>query len=217
MHFGLYIELMIDKLKENYGSIFEAALISEIERVGIINEVASGTQLMHIGQYIKSMPLVLSGTLKIMREDQEGDSLLLYYLERGETCAMTLSCCLGNQKSEIIAVTESDTILIMIPIEKMESWTAQFKSWRNFVFESYNHRIKDLLETLDSIAFLKMDERLIKYLEEKSRISEDGIIHKTHQEIAYELHTSRVVISRLLKTLEKKGAISIERNKVKLL
>jgi CRP/FNR family transcriptional regulator len=130
---------------------------------------------------------------------------------------MTLSCCLGNQKSEIIAVTESDTILIMIPIEKMESWTAQFKSWRNFVFESYNHRIKDLLETVDSIAFLKMDERLIKYLEEKSRISEDGIIHKTHQEIAYELHTSRVVISRLLKTLEKKGAISIERNKVKLL
>jgi CRP/FNR family transcriptional regulator len=99
----------------------------------------------------------------------------------------------------------------------MEAWTAQYKSWRNFVFRSYNHRIKDLLETVDSIAFLKMDERLIKYLEEKSRISEDGIIHKTHQEIAYELHTSRVVISRLLKTLERKGKIQIERNRVKIL
>lgn len=127
------------------------------------------------------MPLVLTGILKIMREDQEGDSLLLYYLEQGETCTMTLNYCLGSQKSEIIAVAESDTELIMIPIEKMEAWTAQYKSWRNFVFNSYNHRIKDSLETVDSIAFLKMDERLIKYLEEKSRISDDGIIHKTHQ------------------------------------
>ena len=217
MLLSLYIEPMIEKLNNKYGSFFEAALISEIKAVGTLKNVVAGTQLMHIGQYIKSMPLVLSGTLKIMREDQEGDSLLLYYLEQGETCAMTLSCCLGDQKSEIIAIAESDAELIMIPIEKMEAWTAQYKSWRNFVFTSYNHRIKDLLETVDSIAFLKMDERLIKYLEEKSRISEDGIIHKTHQEIAYELHTSRVVISRLLKTLERKGKIQIERNRVKII
>jgi CRP/FNR family transcriptional regulator len=217
MRLSLYIEPMIEKLNNKYGSFFEAALISEIEAVGTLKKVSAGTQLMHIGQYIKSMPLVLAGTLKIMREDQEGDSLLLYYLEQGETCAMTLSCCLGNQKSEIIAIAESDSELIMIPIEKMEAWTAQYKSWRNFVFTSYNQRIKDLLETVDSIAFLKMDERLIKYLEEKSRISEDGIIHKTHQEIANELHTSRVVISRLLKTLERKGKIQIERNRVKII
>ena len=208
---------MIQKLREKYGAFFEADLISEIESIGQLKEVTAGTQLMHIGQYIKSMPLVLKGNLKIMREDQDGDSLLLYYLEQGETCAMTLSCCLGNQKSEIIAIAESDSELLMIPIEKMEVWTAQYKSWRNFVFTSYNHRIKDLLETVDSIAFLKMDERLVKYLEEKSRISSDGIIHKTHQEIAHELHTSRVVISRLLKTLEQNGSIKIERNKVKLL
>ena len=208
---------MIQKLREKYGAFFEADLISEIETIGQLKEVTAGNQLMHIGQYIKSMPLVLKGNLKIMREDQDGDSLLLYYLEQGETCAMTLSCCLGNQKSEIIAIAESDSELLMIPIEKMEVWTAQYKSWRNFVFTSYNHRIKDLLETVDSIAFLKMDERLVKYLEEKSRISSDGIIHKTHQEIAHELHTSRVVISRLLKTLEQNGSIKIERNKVKLL
>lgn len=208
---------MIDKLKSNYSALFEPPLISEIESTGHLKKLESGTHLMHIGQYIKSMPLVLTGILKIMREDQEGDSLLLYYLEQGETCAMTLNCCLGSQKSEIIAVAESDTELIMIPIEKMEVWTAQYKSWRNFVFNTYNHRIKDLLETVDSIAFLKMDERLIKYLEEKSRISDDGIIHKTHQEIAHELHTSRVVISRLLKILERKGEITIERNRVKLL
>ena len=208
---------MIDKLKSNYSALFEPPLISEIESTGHLKKLESGTHLMHIGQYIKSMPLVLSGILKIMREDQEGDSLLLYYLEQGETCAMTLNCCLGSQKSEIIAVAESDTELIMIPIEKMEVWTAQYKSWKNFVFNTYNHRIKDLLETVDSIAFLKMDERLIKYLEEKSRISDDGIIHKTHQEIADELHTSRVVISRLLKTLERKGKVTIERNRVKLL
>jgi CRP/FNR family transcriptional regulator, anaerobic regulatory protein len=217
MLISLYLEPMNSSLKDQYGAFFEAALIGEIDSVAQLKKVTAGTQLMHIGQYIKSMPLVLKGNLKIMREDQEGDSLLLYYLEQGETCAMTLSCCLGNQKSEIIAIAESDSELLMIPIEKMEVWTAQFKSWRDFVFTSYNHRITDLLETVDSIAFLKMDERLVKYLEEKSRISSDGIVHKTHQEIAYELHTSRVVISRLLKTLERQGRIQIERNKVKLL
>ena len=130
---------------------------------------------------------------------------------------MTPSCCLGDRKSKIVDIAESDSELIIIPIEKMEVWTAEYKSWRNFVFTSYNHRIKDLLETVDSIAFLKIDERLLKYLEEKSEISEDGIMHKTHQEIAYEPHTSRVVISRLLKTLEQKGKIQIKRNRIKVL
>jgi len=102
--------------------------------------------------------------------------------------------------------------LIMIPIQKMEEWSGKYKSWRNFVFESYHNRLNEMLETIDSIAFLKMDERLLKYLVEKVRISNDNTIQITHQDIAYELHTSRVVISRLLKKLEKLGKLELHRN-----
>ena len=100
----------------------------------------------------------------------------------------------------------------MIPIQKMEEWSGKYQSWRSFVFESYHNRLNEMLFTIDNIAFLKMDERLLKYLDEKSRISPDGIVRNTHQEIAYELHTSRVVISRLLKKLENIGKIELHRN-----
>lgn len=203
---------MITELKENYGHLFEDALLSEINQVGTFKEVPAGFKMMEIGDYIKSMPLLVSGAIKIIREDNDGDELLLYFLEKGDTCAMTLTCCLGQAKSEIRAIAETDAKLIMIPVQKMEEWSAKYKSWRNFVFESYHSRLNELLDTIDSIAFLKMDERLLKYLNEKARISKDHTIHNTHQEIAYELHTSRVVISRLLKKLENLGKIELHRN-----
>jgi len=102
----------------------------------------------------------------------------------------------------------------MIPIEKMEEWSERYKSWRSFVFKSYHNRLNEMLDTIDSIAFLKLDERLLKYLTEKSRLSKSHIIRNTHQEIAYELHTSRVVISRLLKKLENIGEIQLHRNHI---
>lgn len=208
---------MIDEIKKNYGLLFEDALLQEINSVGVFKEVPEGFKLIEIGEYVKSMPLLVSGVIKILREDNDGDELLLYFLERGDTCAMTLSCCIGQTKSEIRAIAEVDTKLIMIPIQKMEEWTRKYKSWRNFVFESYHNRLMELLETIDNIAFLKMDERLLKYLKDKVKVTNDNTIHNTHQEIAYDLHTSRVVISRLLKTLENKKIIELHRNKIKLL
>lgn len=163
------------------------------------------------------MPLLLEGAIKIMREDKDGDELLLYFLERGDTCAMTLSCCLGQTKSEIRAVAERDTTLIMVPIEKMEEWTSKYKSWRNFVFESYHARLTEMLDTIDTIAFLNMDQRLMKYLQDKAKINQHEIVNNTHQEIAYDLHTSRVVISRLLKKLELEGKIKLQRNSIEVL
>ncbi|PKP27125.1 MAG: Crp/Fnr family transcriptional regulator [Bacteroidetes bacterium HGW-Bacteroidetes-2] len=208
---------MIELLRENYGHLFEEALLQEIESVGIYKEISEGFQLIEIGQYVTSMPLLISGAIKVLRQDGQGDELLLYFLERGDTCAMTLSCCLGQKKSEIRAVAERDTKLMMIPIQKMEDWTAKYKSWRNFVFDSYHQRLNEMLETIDSIAFLKMDERLWKYLQEKVRVNKDKTIYNTHQEIAYDLHTSRVVVSRLLKTLENRGKIKLQRNAIHLL
>lgn len=208
---------MIEDLKANYGYVFEDALLQEISQVGSYKEIPEGFTLMDIGQYVKSMPLLISGAIKVMREDNDGDELLLYFLERGDTCAMTMTCCMGHSKSEIRAVAELDTKLVMIPVQKMEEWTGKYKSWRNFVFQSYHNRLMEMLETIDSIAFLKMDERLHKYLKDKVHVTNDNVIHNTHQEIAYELHTSRVVISRLLKKLEKTGIIELHRNSIKML
>ena len=208
---------MIQELKASYGNQFEEALLSEIAQVGTYKEVKAGPTLMEIGEYIKGMPLLISGVIKVLREDPDGDELLLYYLEQGDTCSMTMSCCMGQSRSEIRAVAETDARLIMIPIRKMEEWTAKYRSWRNFVFDSYNSRLNEMLQTIDSIAFLNMDERLVKYLRDKARVNQDQTIRNTHQEIAYDLHTSRVVISRLLKKLEQMGKIELHRNYIKIL
>ena len=208
---------MISELRKNYGHLFEVALLDEISEVGMVKEFSEGVKLIDIGEYIKTIPLLVSGVIKIIREDDDGDELLLYFLEKGDTCAMTLTCCLGQTKSEIRAVAETDTELILIPVQKMEEWSGKYKSWRNFVLNSYHRRLNEMLETIDSIAFLKMDERLLKYLLEKARVSEDNIINNTHQEIAYELHTSRVVVSRLLKKLENIGRIKLHRNHIVIL
>lgn len=207
----------MQELKTRYGSRFEDALINEIIEVGTYREVAAGSRIMEIGDYVRSIPLLLSGAIKILREDEDGDELLLYYLEPGDTCSMTLACCMGDSRSEIRAIAETDTELIMIPMRKMEEWTANYRSWRNFVFESYHSRLNELLSTVDSIAFKNMDERLVEYLKEKSRITNSNSLYNTHQEIAYELHTSRVVVSRLLKKLEHLGRISLRRNHIELL
>lgn len=208
---------MIQELKEGYGHVFEEALINEIVQVGTFKEVPEGFKLMEIGDYLKGMPLLVSGAIKVLREDSDGNELLLYYLEKGDTCSMTLTCCMGDARSEIRAIAETDAKLIMVPIRKMEEWTAKYKSWRNFVFQSYHARLNEMLNTLDSIAFDKMDMRLVDYLKEKARITQGNIIRTTHQEIAYDLNTSRVVISRLLKKLEQMGKIELNRNHIKIL
>ncbi len=208
---------MIEELKKSYNHLFEDALINEIVQVGTFKEVPAGFKMMEIGSYVKAIPLLVSGVIKILREDTNGDELLLYYLEKGDTCSMTMTCCMGQTKSEIRAVVETDAKLIMIPVQKMEQWTANFTSWRNFVFESYHNRLNEMLYAIDSIAFDNMDQRLLNYLKEKARITQSKVIENTHQEIAYDLHSSRVVISRLLKKLENIGKIKLHRNYIQII
>lgn len=204
-------------LKSSFEGIFEPKLLEEIKEEGTYKKFHEGEKIMDIGQYIKGMPLLVSGVIKILREDEDGDELLLYYLERGDTCSMTMACCLGDTKSEIRAIAETDVSLIMISIRKMEEWMAKYRSWRNFVFESYHNRLNEMLTTIDSIAFMNMDQRLIEYLKEKARITQSQTINNTHQEIAYDLHSSRVVMSRLLKKLEHMGKIKLHRNSIELI
>ncbi|MEL0644933.1 MULTISPECIES: Crp/Fnr family transcriptional regulator [unclassified Olleya] len=208
---------MLEELQQHYGYLFEDELIQEINNVGTYKDIPEGFKLIEIGDYIKTMPLLVSGAIKILREDEDGDELILYFIEQGDTCAMTLSCCLGNSKSEIRAIAETDTKLIMIPVAKMEEWLGKYKTWQKFVLQSYHNRMSELLEAIDTIAFLKMDERLFKYLKDKAMVNHNELIHVTHQQIARDLHTSRVVISRLLKTLEIDGKIELHRNNIKVL
>jgi len=208
---------MIESLTEAYSFIFEKELIEEMAEVGHLKSIKEGEKIIEIGDFVTHMPLLISGAIKILREDKDGDELLLYFLERGDTCAMTLSCCLGETKSEIRAVAEKSTEIIMIPIEKMEEWIAKYKTWRHFVFESYHSRLTEMLDTIDTIAFLNMDERLMRYLQDKAKINQNELLQVTHQDIAYDLHTSRVVISRLLKKLKLEGKIELQRNSIKVL
>ncbi|CAM3996206.1 Crp/Fnr family transcriptional regulator [Flavobacterium cucumis] len=204
-------------LDQAYSYIFEEALLDEIAKVAIYKEFKADDYLIEIGDYIKTMPLLLTGAIKILREDENGDELLLYFLERGDTCAMTLTCCMGQSKSRIRAIAETDGAMLMIPVEKMEEWLTKYKTWRNFVFDSYNVRLNEMLEAIDTLAFMNLDERLYKYLTDKAKVIGDTEIKNTHQEIAYEMHTSRVVISRLLKALELQGKIKLHRNKIEIL
>lgn len=205
---------MIQELKDAYGFIFEEELINEIEQNGVLKFAKEGDIIMNIDDYITAMPLLLEGAIKILREDKEGNELLLYFLERGDTCALTLSCCLGQTKSEVRAVAERDTSFVMVPVAKIEDWTSKYRSWRNFVFESYQSRLTEMLETIDTIAFLNMDQRLLRYLQDKAKINQSEELQVTHQQIAYDLNTSRVVISRLLKKLELEGKILLQRNHI---
>lgn len=207
---------MKELLQKTYGFVFEEKLIEEIASVSLLRDFEDGDILIDFGDYIKKMPLLLEGAIKILREDFDEGELLLYFIEKGDTCAMTMACCMGETKSEIRAVAETKGKVIMIPVYKMEEWLGKYKSWRNYVFNSYNNRLKEMLNAIDNLAFMNMDERLISYLQDKSKIVHSKEIHTTHQEIAYDLHTSRVVISRLLKALEKEGRIKLHRASIEL-
>ena len=208
---------MILQIKQYYGSQFEPELIEEISCVATLMEVPEGQDLIRPGQFIKSMPLLLSGSIKIMRLDDKGDELLLYHLESGDTCAMTMTCCLGKTVSEIHAISETPTKLLMIPIGKMEEWSSKYKSWRNFVFNSYHNRMMEMLESIDNIAFKNMNERLENYIQDKIEILNSKHLNTTHKEIAHDLHSSRVVISRLLKKMEIDQKIKLHRSFIEVL
>ena len=208
---------MTNKLEINFGYLFEEDLIKEIATIGVAKTFTSETTIIEIGDYIKSMPLLLSGAIKILREDEKGEELVLYYLEKGDTCAMTLSCCLGQEKSKIRAVAETDIELIMLPKEKMAAWLGKYKTWQTFILQSYHNRMDELLEAVDTIAFLKMDERIFKYLKDKAMVNQNDELITTHKQISEDLYTSRVVVSRLLKKLENEGKIQLFRNSIKVL
>jgi CRP/FNR family transcriptional regulator len=197
------------------------ALLPNFTDPNLIQALLDKGQLMHLepkrvliesGQFVKMVPIVLEGSIKILRTDEEGKELFLYYLDAGETCALSLTCCTASKPSEIKAVVEESTTLIGIPILVHEQFTVDYKQWKDFVSNTYQRRFHEMLLALDAVAFKRMDERLMRYLVTKMKQHKSNELHTTHQEVANELGTSREVISRLLKQLEKKKWLELGRN-----
>ncbi|NQW36835.1 MAG: Crp/Fnr family transcriptional regulator [Flavobacteriales bacterium] len=208
---------MREKLYDYYNVIFEKELIEEIIKFGTFKALKKGELLIDINQEITDIPLLLNGAIKIVRENAQGEELLLYFLERGDTCAISFNNCIRRKKSLVRGVVEKDCEVIFLPISKLDEWLSKYKTWREFVIDSYNIRLNEMIEAIDTLAFMNMDERLYKYLKDKVQIMRDTTLNTTHLEISQELNTSRVVISRLLKQLEKRGKIKLHRNQIDVL
>ncbi len=196
---------------------FDEFIIDSISIYGTLKQFQTDEIILDIGQELTHIPLLLDGNIKISSEDIDGHELLIYTLETGDTCAMSLTCCMAKSKSKIRAVADKDSTVIMIPNEKMTEWFHSNESWRNFVLQSYQVRFNEMLETIDTLAFMNMDQRLFKYLIDQVKLNASKTIVKTHQDIAEDLNTSRVVISRLLKQLENENKIKLSRNKIEVI
>lgn len=208
---------LVDKkqlLHDTIGYILEEELIEEMSKIAKIRETVQDEIIIHVGDELKMIPIVVYGSIKVSRENTAGDELLLYYIEGGDTCAMTLQCCVRKTDSQIKATSMEPSLLLMFPSEYMQLWMDKYRSWREYILQSYHTRMLELMETIDEIAFMRLDERLIKYLTDQAKLLGNLELHHTHQQIADDLHSSRVVISRLLKQLENKGAIQIRRNRI---
>lgn len=196
---------------------FSTDLLNAIQTNATIKNIAAGEVIMRTGQYIKSTVLVTQGQVKVYREGENGEEFFMYYLQPGQACALSMICATRNQTSQIMAKVVEDAELLMIPLSLMDQWMMEHRSWYEFVIETYRTRFEEVLEVVDSIAFRAMDERLDFYLKRHSDACGCTDLKLSHQEIATELNSSRVVISRLLKKMEQRGLVKLHRNHIQLL
>lgn len=207
-------KIIKEKFKEVYSKIFEKELINEIVEVGTLQSLKKGETLIDIDSEMTHIPLIVEGVIKIMREDEEGEEITLYYLEKGKTCAISFVNCINRSKSLFRGVVTRDAEGVFVPVELVNNWLKKYDSWRIFIIDSYHFLLIEMVESIDRLAFLNLEERLYKNLIDKVNITNDNTLIVTHQEIADDIHTSRVVVSRLLKRLENEGLITLQRNRI---
>lgn len=202
-------------VQKHYPQLAEKELQQEIANVGKLMHFKAGEVIMDYGNYIKLVPLVVEGAVRVTREDpEEGRELLLYFLQPGEACSMSFTCCMVNKKSEIRTEAEDDTSLIAIPIRYMDDWMTRYQSWKNFVMTTYDRKILDLVRVVDSISFKNLDKRMMEYLKKRVAATGNRVISASHQDIATDLNVTREAVSRLLKNLEKEGIVKLGRNQL---
>ena len=197
--------------------LFEPALQDDLLLRSSVQQFNAGEPLMRTGQYFRSTMLIVSGLVKVYREDEEGNEFFMYYLQPGQACALSMVCATKQQTSQVMVKAVKDTTVLAIPLSFMDAWMATYKSWHQFVLETYRSRFEELLVTLDHVAFRAMDERLEFYMRQHQQTLQTGTITINHQEIADELNSSREVISRLLKKMEQLGKIKLHRNAIEII
>jgi len=193
---------------------FESDLRNAILKEGTYREFDAEEELIREDQFIRSFPIVISGLIKVCRTDEAGNELLLYYLRPGEVCTVSLTCCMDRTRSRVKAQTEEPTTAILVPVELLDNWMSEYQTWKEYVMRSMQKRFDELLDALDSIAFLKMDERLEKFFVDRYKTTRTTIFEGSHLDVAQAMNSSREVISRLLKQMEKKGLVVLSRGRI---
>lgn len=208
---------IFEKFNNFYSEIFEKELMEEILKVSHFKKVKSGDLLIDVGDDLTHLPLLIDGVVKIMRPDKDDEEIVLYFLEPGDTCTISFVNCINKKKSIFRGFVEKDLEAIFLPVEYIDTWLAKYKSWRHFIIDSYHFRLMEIVESFDSLAFENMNGRMMKYLSDKTKINHMEDLKITHQEIANDLHTSRVVVTRILKQLHDEKKIYSTRNRVRVL
>ena len=207
-----------DLVRKTFPALTEIDLRNEIAEVGKLMHFKAGEVIMNYGSYVKMVPLVVEGSIKVSREDpDDAGELLLYFLTAGETCSMSFTCCMTDKKAAIRTEAEEDTTIIGIPIQYVDIWMSKFSSWKNFVMRSYDDRMLELVKVIDNISFSKLDERMEHYLKTLADSHGSRNIQRTHKEIAEDLNASREAVSRLLKKMETGGLVKLGRNEIQYL
>ncbi|MGG9972321.1 Crp/Fnr family transcriptional regulator [Ferruginibacter sp. SUN002] len=198
-------------------NLFHTLLNKEVYQSGQIKKFSKGTVIINFLSYIKSIPIVLSGNLKVIKTDADGQEILLYYIKPGESCIMSILAGIHNDTSKIKATVEEDVELLLIPVDKVSAWIKEFPEWTDFIFNLYQKRFEELLDVVTAVAFQKLDARLLHLLQQKSSLFQSKQISVTHLQLAEELGTTREAVSRVLKQMEKDKLINLSRNKISLL
>lgn len=192
-------------------------LLEALKKQGATKIYPAETVMIDDNEYVKSIPIVLSGAVKVSRLDEDGNEILLYYIKPGESCVMSFLGALCNGASKIKAVVEEDAEILMLPIHKATDLIRENPQWLEFIFQLYNKRFEELLSVVNAIAFQNIDDRLWELIKTKVKLFKTKELNTTHQQLAYELGTAREVVSRLLKQLENEGKIGLSRNKIKVI
>ena len=197
--------------------MFQSILKEEVSQFGQLKRFPIGAVILQEDSYIKAIPLVLKGSLKVMRTDPQGHEILLYYITPGESCIMSFLGGIHNETSKLKAVAEEDCEILFIPVEKASEWIKKFPEWSDFIFKLYHKRFEELLTAVNAIAFQKLDSRLLQLLKQKAELYKSKEISITHQQLADELGTAREAVSRVIKQMENEGLVKLARNKISLM
>jgi CRP/FNR family transcriptional regulator len=204
----------LDKLAEFKSS---PDVREKLAEYGITKSFSEGDVILNEHAYIKSIPIVTKGSVRVLRTDEDGREILLYYIKAGESCIMSFLGGMHSDTSKVKAIAEEDTEILFIPIEKVTLLIKEYPQWLDYIFRLYHKRFEELLEVVNAVAFKKMDERLLNFIKKKCEMTKSHTLIVTHEQLANELGTARVVVSRLLKQMEDEGLVKLGRNKINLM